>query len=303
MKLSVKKIEKRSHLKAALNIFLSVLIIVGVFVSVVSNLLKEPNELVQEVGIKTFRMFTVLSNMLMATAAALGIPFAVDGLRDRNYHMPRWIVAVLYSGTICVALTFFVALGLLSPTAGFHRIMVEGSNFPLHTLIPVCAMILFVFVNDFHRIPFRISLYAGLPVLIYATVYTISGVLIGEENGGWRDHYHFMEYMPWYVALILISTVTLLLATGLRLAHNAVHKRDKALVEHYYQNAERYRLPTIQEAIAEIAQERKAHDKGGELIVPRRLLLFLEKKYQSGKSMDALCTLYIQAYYQQAGEK
>lgn len=298
MRPSVKEIEKRSHLKAALSILLSALIIVGVFLGVVENLLDDPNELVQEVGAKTFRMFTVLSNMFMATAAALSIPFAVDGIRYRNYHMPRWIVTFLYSGTVCVALTFFVALFLLSPQVSFSRIMLYKSNLQLHTLIPLCAMALFMFVNDFHRIPFRATVYALVPVLSYAVVYLISGILIGEDRGGWRDHYHFQDYMPWYLALVLITGVTLVLATGLRLAHNAVHKRDKALMAHYYQNAAPYLLPTIDEALAAMAAEHRQYDKGGELIVPRRAIRVLEEKYRSGKSLKELCSIYIAAYFE-----
>lgn len=299
MKYAVKEMKNRSHLKAVLSILFSVLIIAGVFLGVVENLLGEPNELIQEVGAKTFRMFTVLSNMLMAVAAALSIPFAVDGIRYRNYHLPRWIVACLYSGTICVSLTFFVALFLLSPQVGFARIMLWGTNLQLHTLIPICAMALFVFVNDFHRLPVRVSLYAMLPVLIYAVVYILCGIFIGEDRGGWRDHYQFQEYMPWYLVFVLISAVTILLATGLRLAHNAVHKRDKALAEHYYQNADRYLLPTIEEAIIQLAIEQKEYDKGGDIVVPRRIIRFMEKKYHSDRALSELCSIYIKAYLDQ----
>lgn len=293
---AIKSLEKRSHTKAVLSLLICTAIIIGVFLGIVSNLLDEPNELVQEVGAKTFRMFTVLSNMLMAVAAALSIPFAVDGIRYRNYHLPKWIVVFLYSGTVSVSITFFVALLLLSPQIGFVRIMLVGSNLQLHTLLPVCAMVLFIFVNDFHRVTFKNSLCAIVPVLIYSVVYIISGIFLGEERGGWRDHYRFEEYLPWYLALLLIVVIALMLSALLRLVHNAAHKRDKKLVEYYYQSAKRYTMPTIDEALAELAKDHRRYDKGGDIVVPRRIIRFMERKYQSGKSLSELCSIYTAEY-------
>ena len=60
--------------------------------------------------------------------------------------------------------------------------------------------------------------------------------------------------------------------------------------------APEYDLPTIEEAITKLAQENKQYDAGGELIVPHRIIIFLEKKYQSNKSMSELCQIYINEY-------
>ena len=42
-----------------------------------------------------------------------------------------------------------------------------------------------------------------------------------------------------------------------------MHRRDKLATERYYQNAEEYDLPTIEEAIQKLASENKVNDKGG----------------------------------------
>ena len=75
-----------------------------------------------------------------------------------------------------------------------------------------------------------------------------------------------------------------------------MHRRDKLANEIYYQTAPEYDLPTIEEAIIKLAQENKQYDVGGELVVPRRIINFLEKKYQSGKSMSELSKIYIEEY-------
>lgn len=38
-------------------------------------------------------------------------------------------------------------------------------------------------------------------------------------------------------------------------------------------------------------------DEGGELVVPRRILLMLERKYQSRLSIEELCEIVIKEYY------
>jgi hypothetical protein len=274
----------------------SVIIVVLVFISIVINLLAAPTEIVEEVGLKTFRMFTVLSNMLVGVASAMTIPFAVDGIRQRNYHLPRWIVNLTYMSVNCISLTFLVALTILSPRAGFAQIMIDGKNLFLHTVVPIIAIVSFLFVNAYHTVKFKTAFLAILPVFIYAMVYLISAIIIGEENGGWRDHYRFEELMPWYYVLPIMLLLSFGIACLLRVIHNYMHRRDKLATERYYQTVAEYDLPTIEEAIQKLANDNKANDVGGEVIVPRRIIKIFEKKYQSNKSLTYLCGIYLDEY-------
>lgn len=288
---------KKMHaINSWLNMFLSTLIVVCVFISIVINLLANPTEVVQEVGIKTFRMFTVLSNIFVGITAAMSIPFAVDGIRQRNYHLPRWIVNITFASVTCVTLTFLVALVILSPQAGFVLMMATRSNLFLHTIVPVAAMVSFLFVNTYHTVKFRATVYALLPVFVYAVLYIVLAFFVGEENGGWRDHYRFEELMPWYYVFFLVIALTFGIATLLRTVHNRMHQRDKAAGVSFYHNAPEYDLPTIEEAIAAIARENKKHDTDGELIIPRRIIMVLEKKYESKKPLSCLCRVYLDEY-------
>ena len=126
--------------------------------------------------------------------------------------------------------------------------------------------------------------------------YLISVIVVGEENGGWRDHYHFLEIMPWYAALALIVSLAFGIACLLRFIHNLMHRRDKLATEQYYQSSWEYDSPTIEEAIIRLAKEHKSHDEGGELIVPRRIIKFFETKYQSNKPLNYLCGIYLEEY-------
>ena len=253
----------------------------------------EPNEIVQEVGIKTFRMFTVLSNIFMALTAAFSIPFAIDGIRDKNYHLPRWIVDLTFMGSTSVMLTFVISISLLAPRAGFVRMMVQNGNIFLHTLVPILAIILFTFVNDYHTVKLNRTFVALIPIFIYELLYLIFAIFIGEENGGWRDHYALEELMPWYVLMFLILGLSFGLATILRVVHNRMHRQDKILTEYYYRHAKEYDKESIEDAIIALSKEYKKYDSKGELLVPRRIIKILDKKYRSGKSLAYLCNVYV----------
>ena len=167
----LRSLKKTHSLNSWVNLIFSSLIVIFVFICIIVNLLNEPTALVEEVGLKTFRMFTVLSNMLVGVTSAMTIPFAVDGIIKKNYHLPRWIVALTFTGVTCVSLTFLVALTALSAYAGFAKMMLTGSNLYLHTIVPVMSIISFLFINAYHNVKFKTTFIATIPVFIYATTY------------------------------------------------------------------------------------------------------------------------------------
>ena len=141
-----------------------------------------------------------------------------------------------------------------------------------------------------------------IPIVIYSILYMILAILIGEEHGGWRDHYRFNQinigsfHLPWPIVLILALGLVFGLLTLLRLLHNKVHKKRKANIEKYYQESEEFSYDTIEEAIIKLAQYEKKYDMGGEITVPRRIIKMMEKKYQSGIPLNELCNIYINEY-------
>jgi hypothetical protein len=153
-----------------------------------------------------------------------------------------------------------------------------------------------LFVNAYHTVKFKATFLATAPVFVYAMVYLVSAIFIGEENGGWRDHYRFEDLMPWYYILVIMLLFSFGIASLLRFIHNRVHRNDKLATVKYYQEAEEYDLPTIEDAIRKIAADNKKLDRGGEVTVPRRIILILENKYKSEKSLSYLCSIYTEEY-------
>ena len=87
------KITKRQCLFTMMS---AIVVVVCVCIGVTMNLTTLADENFDHMGLRTFCMFTVNSNILAAAAMAMVIPYTLDGLRTRNYHMPRWIVDLVY---------------------------------------------------------------------------------------------------------------------------------------------------------------------------------------------------------------
>ncbi len=291
---------KINNIRCILAIAVCISICVMVFFAFVYQLLANPNELIKEVGWQSFHLFTILSNVAVAIVAAMCIPFCVDGLRYHNYHLPRWFVNLLYMAICGVTITFVIAITVLSSAVGFHRVMIYRHNIIIHTLCPVLSILLFIFINSDHKLDFKSSIIAIIPLMTYALLYTVMVFVIGEDAGGWRDHYQIyrvLEYLPIPVVLIIIFIIGLIVSNLLRFAHNAVHKSRKESLERYYQHADTFDYDNIESAVTALARIDRQHDMGGELTVPRRIIAMMDKKYQSGLSIKELCKIYIDEYY------
>ena len=277
-----------------------------VFLAVCDQLLSTPDAIVQEVGWKSYHMFTILANMFAGIAAALCIPYAVDGLRYDNYHLPRWVVNVLYMATTGVALTFLIAVTVLSPMTSYYRMMLYSNNILFHTINPIIAILLFIFINSDHKVSFRSTFLAIAPVVLYAALYFVLVFVIGEENGGWRDHYQIRDitqYVPLPLVVLGMVLIAFAVALLLRAAHNSVHKKRKKQTVSYYQSAGEFDCPSFDSAIEALAARNRSRDPGGELTVPRRILGMMEEKYKSGLPLRELCRMYIDAYYEKGGKE
>ena len=197
----------------------SFVVAVCVCIGVTMNLTTLYDVNFDHMGLRTFCMFTVNSNILCGIAMLMALPYTIDGLITRNYYMPDWMVDLLFSGTTSVGLTFLVSLCILAPVKGFVLIF-TGSRFFLHGLCPILAMITFCFLITSHVIKLRESVFAMLPVMLYAMVYYFMVEILGPKNGGWDDFYGFLTRIPQWISLLSFMPLTFAIASVLRWLHN-----------------------------------------------------------------------------------
>ena len=179
-------------------------------------------------GLRTFCMFTVNSNILCGIAMMMALPYTIDGLRTKNYYLPDWMVDLLFAGVTSVGLTFLISLCVLAPVKGFVLIF-SGSRFFLHALCPLLAITAFCFFITSHVIPLKESVYALLPVILYAMVYYFMVEILGPNNGGWDDFYGFLTRIPQWISLLSFIPLTFAVASVLRVLHNRATLRSEQM--------------------------------------------------------------------------
>jgi hypothetical protein len=244
-------------------------------------------------GIRTFCMFTVNSNILAALSSFTVIPYAIDGIRKKEYVLPDWVVVFMMTGTTSVALTFLVSLFVLSPVKGFVLIF-SGSRFFLHGVCPILNILAFcVFVTS-HKITVKQSLFSLIPVGIYAVIYFVMVVVIPKELGGWDDFYGFATKMPLWISVTSVLPLTFGITTIIRLWHNRSfvnrRKNEAQIFLDYFEGKD------TREILFEMGKARAKIQPYGDVIVPmlviRRIVYFTE----SDMSMEDACRLYLDGY-------
>lgn len=177
-------------------------------------------------GLRTFCMFTVNSNILCGIGMMMALPYTIDGLRTKNYYLPDWMVDLLFAGVTSVGLTFLISLCVLAPVKGFVLIF-TGSRFFLHALCPILAILAFCFFITSHVISLKESIFALLPVALYAMVYYFMVEILGPDNGGWDDFYGFLTRIPQWISLLSFLPLTFIVASVLRILHNKTILRNE----------------------------------------------------------------------------
>ena len=286
---NVMKITKRQCLLAFIS---ATVVVVCVCIGVTMNLTTLADENFDHMGLRTFCMFTVNSNILAAASMAMVIPYTLDGLRRHDYYLPRWIVNLVYMGVTAVALTFLVSLLILSPAKGFLLIF-SGSRFFLHGVCPLLAVTSFCFFMSDKRLRFRDTLLALIPVLIYAIIYVVMVVVIGEEKGGWNDFYGFLTRLPMWIPMAAIMPVTFLIALGIRALHNRAYDRRKAEEAAFF--TELFADADVRKIVAAMARSHSTA-KILDIVIPARIIGIMIEHSKSDCTMEECCEIYLKEY-------
>ena len=269
------------------------IVVVCVCIGVTMNLTTLYDQNFDNMGIRTFCMFTVNSNILAALSSFAIIPYAIDGLRKKEYILPNWVVVFMLTGTTAVALTFLVSLFILSPVKGFVLIF-TGSRFFLHGVCPVLNILAFcVFVTS-HKITVKQSFFALIPVAIYAIVYFVMVVLIPKDLGGWDDFYGFATRVPIWISATVILPLTFGITTLVRLWHNhsfSKRRQNEAQIFLDYFDGKEAR-----EILFEMGKGRAKIQPYGDVILPTLVIKKIVYFTDSDLSINDACRLYLDGY-------
>lgn len=287
------KVMKATRRQCLFAMFSALIVVVCVCIGVTMNLTTVYDENFDRMGIRTFSMFTVNSNILAAAGMAMILPYTFDGLRKHNYHLPKWIVILVYAGVTSVTLTFLVSLFILAPVKGFVLIF-TGSRFFLHGVCPVLAFVAFCFFMSEQKLSFWDSLLALIPVIIYASLYYIMVAVIGEANGGWEDFYGFLTRIPSWISISLLIPVTLGIATVVRVLHNRSYRQRRDREATYYREV--FGDADIRKVVSALARAHSSSMKMRDILIPARVISIMLENNSGNCTMEELCELYLKEY-------
>jgi hypothetical protein len=240
-------------------------------------------------GLRTFCMFTVNSNILCGLSMIVTVPYTIDGMRKRDFNLPNWVIDFAFCGVTSVALTFLVSLCILAPVKGFVLIF-TGSRFFLHGLCPILAIIAFCFLMTNHVISLKEAAISMTPVILYAMVYYFMVEILGPDNGGWDDFYGFFTRIPAWVSLLSFIPITFGIASVLRLLHNRSCRRAERKEAEFYRKE--FAGKDARGLITAIACGHRT-GKHPFVTVPVRLLDAILRETGSDMTLGEACSLYM----------
>ena len=172
-------------------------------------------------GWSDLKYFTVESNLLVGVVAVIYLVYRLV----KGGELPKWLSVLKYLSAAAVFVTFTVVVVFLGPMYGYGR-MYYGSNLFFHLLIPLAAILEYVFFGE--DISFRESFYAVAPPVLYGVAYLTNCIVngVGSWETGRNDWYSFLEwgYGVGAVIFFVIAAVAWGLGLALRAGNTAARK-------------------------------------------------------------------------------
>ena len=192
---------KDTHPKSeiVLNLVIVILAVTGIILMVTGT--SEEGAL-QASGIENFKFYTVLTNVFCGIIALI---YLICLLINKGADK---LVALKLAAVCGVAVTFAVVAFMFGPLYGFLQFYKRGNLF-FHLLLPLTAMLEFIIVKR-KRMPFRYTVIAAVPTLLYGICYMLN-ILINGIGGAWPDTNDFYAFLSWGwpVGIMIFAGITL----------------------------------------------------------------------------------------------
>ena len=167
-----------------------------------------------ENSLSVFKYFTFQSNIFMGVVAFIYGYYQLLILRNKKDKIPHVLLVFNHVGVTAVGLTFLIVILFLAPGYGFDK-MYNNANLFFHALVPVVAMINYMFFEKECAIKFKETVCSMIPCTLYGIVYFI---VVASQNGYGNvkiDFYMFGANGPVVGAFNFIAVISIAYAIGL----------------------------------------------------------------------------------------
>ena len=191
-----------------LNILTFLLVLVGVIVMITIG-----SKALGETNITVFKYFTFQSNIFMGAVALVYAIYQLLIILNKRDKLPHVLLVFNYVGVTAVGLTFLIVIFFLAPGYGFDK-MYNNANLFFHALVPIAAMINYMFLEKECSFKFLNTLFSIIPSLLYGIVYFIVVVSLNAYGDINIDFYMFGANGPVIGAFNFIAVMSIAYCFG-----------------------------------------------------------------------------------------
>ena len=191
-----------------LNILTFLLVLVGVIVMITIG-----SKALGETNITVFKYFTFQSNIFMGAVALVYAIYQLLIILNKRDKLPHVLLVFNHVGVTAVGLTFLIVIFFLAPGYGFDK-MYNNANLFFHALVPIVAMINYMFLEKECSFKFLNTLFSIIPSLLYGLVYFIVGVSLNAYGDINIDFYMFGANGPLIGAFNFIAVMSIAYGFG-----------------------------------------------------------------------------------------
>ena len=191
-----------------LNILTFLLVLVGVIVMITIG-----SKALGETNITVFKYFTFQSNIFMGAVALVYAVYQLLIILNKRDKLPHVLLVFNHVGVTAVGLTFLIVIFFLAPGYGFDK-MYNNANLFFHALVPIVAMINYMFLEKECSFKFLNTLFSIIPSLLYGIVYFIVVVSLNAYGDINIDFYMFGANGPLIGAFNFIAVMSIAYGFG-----------------------------------------------------------------------------------------
>ena len=191
-----------------LNILTFLLVLVGVIVMITIG-----SKALGETNITVFKYFTFQSNIFMGAVALVYAVYQLLIILNKRDKLPHVLLVFNHVGVTAVGLTFLIVIFFLAPGYGFDK-MYNNANLFFHALVPIVAMINYMFLEKECSFKFINTLFSIIPSLLYGIVYFIVVASLNAYGDINIDFYMFGANGPLIGAFNFIAVMSIAYGFG-----------------------------------------------------------------------------------------
>lgn len=273
--------------RSRIALFTGIIIVFFSLRAVANGLLHQYIHVAEDPSFHLFHYFTINSGMLSSIGAAFMIPYAFEGIRKKRFVLPKWVTLFQLSGAICTTITMVFSIIFIAPTQGIVYAF-SGNHFWLHIVCPIGALILLFTVEVDRTVSVKDTLICMTPFFVYSLFYLFFAIILGEENGGWRDFYMLGKFLPPSMTFPIFYMFSFSIAFAMRHVYNRISEsRRRQFMASWSEdispievNIEVYGLGRFNGEIIDPA----------DIVIPIDIFVSLAEKYDM--DLSKICAIY-----------